>query len=314
MSLHNTAIEPAHVLIQFLVCIPLIYVMALQMKEWLCLNCQMHRAPGAPSIQLQQHANKVPPPASPQQKAKSLVGKPEERTTQVETKKSISTPSKQQSIAPTPKVEPSKKEPGFFGFGGARSRSPSPQPAVSAVSGKVLGVGSSLFSTASNLISSAVHDEPTTPPTPRKGSVTSHTSVKTTPGTPPTSQKQSVEPEKYQTKDTKTQAEEEKTPAAKKHQNKLNEKQVKMTKVTDEYPKMEETAKHQNLACPLCKIALNVGSTETPNYNTCTGCKDIVCNRCGFNPIPHQTEVRYLSVYFQSLHKLINSTFYTFPI
>ncbi|MCJ8733170.1 hypothetical protein PDJAM_G00220090 [Pangasius djambal] len=262
-----------------------------EVKEWLCLNCQMQRAPDASSIQPQQQASKVPPPASPQQKVKSLAGNPEDRPTQVEAKKSIPTSAKQQSTAPTPKAEPSKKESGFFGFGGARSRSPSPQPAVSAVSGKVLGFGSSLFSTASNLISSAVHDEPTTPPTPRKGSATSLTSVKTRPATPPSSQKESVEPEKHHIKETKTAAKEEKPPVAKKHENKLNEKQVKMTKVTDESPKVEETSKRQNVACPLCKIALNVGLNEAPNYNTCTECKDTVCNLCGFNPIPHQTEV-----------------------
>lgn len=269
--------------------------MALQVKEWLCLNCQMQRAPGAPT-QPQQEVSKVPPPASPQQNVKSLAGKPEDRPTQVETKKLISTPSKQQSTAPTPKAEPSKKESGFFGFGGARSRSPSPQPAVSAVSGKVLGFGSSLFSSASNLISSAVHDEPTTPPTPRKGSATSQTLVTSTSTSLPSSQKGSVEPKKHHTKETNAPAKEEKPPAAKQQENKLNEKQVNMTMLTDESPKVEETSKHQNVACPLCKIALNIGSSEVPNYSTCTECKETVCNLCGFNPIPHQTEVIYLPI------------------
>lgn len=267
------------------------------MKEWLCLNCQMQRAPGAPSTQPQHQANNVLPPASPQQKMKSLAGRPEDRLTQVETKKSISTPQKQQSTAPTPKAETSKKESGFFGFGGARSRSPSPQPAVSAVSGKVLGFGSSLFSTASNLISSAVQDEPTTPSTPCKGSATTQTSVKTTSATPTSSQKKSVDPDtKHHTKETNTPAKQEKPPAAKKPEHKVIEKQVNMTKVTAESPKVEETSKHQNAPCPLCKITLNVGSTEAPNYNTCTECKNIVCNLCGFNPTPHQTEVGYLSI------------------
>lgn len=271
--------------------------MILQVKEWLCLNCQMQRAPGAPSTPPQQQANKVPPP-SPQQKVESLVGKPEDKLTQEQTKKSITTPTKQQqSTTPTPKAEPSKKESGFFGFGGARSRSPSPQPAVSAVSGKVLGFGSSLFSTASNLISSAVHDEPTTPPTSRKGSATSQTSVKTTPATPP-SKKESSEKEKHQTKENITPAKEEQHPASKKKENKVNEKEVNMAKVPDEAPGLEETSKHQNVACPLCKIALNIRSNETPNYSTCTECKDTVCNLCGFNPIPHQTKVGNLPICF----------------
>lgn len=267
---------------------------ALQVKEWLCLNCQIQRAPGAPSTQPQEQANKVPPLASPQQKAKSPAGK--ERPTQVETKTPISTPAKQQSTAPTPKADSSKKESGFFGFGGARSRSPSPQPAVSAVSGKVLGFGSSLFSKASNLLPSAVQDEPT-PQTPRKGSATSQTSVKSIPTTPTSSQKEPVETEKHQTKETKTSVTKEEPPVAKKDEKKLNEKQPEMTKAMAESPKVtQKSFKHQNIACPLCKIVLNVGSTEAPNYNTCTECKETVCNLCGFNPIPNQTEVGCLPV------------------
>lgn len=276
--------------------------MALQVKEWLCLNCQMQRVPGAPLTQAQLQADKVPTPASPQQKVKSLAGKPEDKPTPVETNKSISTPAKQQSTPPTPKVDASKKESGFFGFGGARSRSPSPQPAVAAVSGKVLGFGSSLFSTASNLISSTVHDEPTTPPTPRKGSTTSQASVKTTPAIPPSSQKESVEQEKHPTKEPDTAAKVDSKPsAAKKQENKLSEKEVKMTKLKDGNSKIEDISKHQDVACPLCKIVLNVGSNEAPNYNTCTECKNTVCNLCGFNPTPHQTEVIYLSIWISSI-------------
>ncbi|KAJ1164509.1 hypothetical protein NDU88_004946 [Pleurodeles waltl] len=44
--------------------------------------------------------------------------------------------------------------------------------------------------------------------------------------------------------------------------------------------------------CPICKIELNVGSTDVPNFNTCTECRNIVCNLCGFNPTPHLTEVK----------------------
>ncbi|KAM8929929.1 protein bassoon isoform 4-T4 [Pelodytes ibericus] len=42
--------------------------------------------------------------------------------------------------------------------------------------------------------------------------------------------------------------------------------------------------------CPLCKTELNVGSSEPPNYNSCTSCKKQVCNMCGFNPTPHLVE------------------------
>ncbi|XP_059510791.1 protein piccolo, partial [Stegostoma tigrinum] len=45
-------------------------------------------------------------------------------------------------------------------------------------------------------------------------------------------------------------------------------------------------------SCPLCKTDLNIGSEDPPNFNTCTECKVVVCNLCGFNPMPHLTEVQ----------------------
>lgn len=45
-------------------------------------------------------------------------------------------------------------------------------------------------------------------------------------------------------------------------------------------------------SCPLCNVALNIGSADTPNYSLCTKCKKKVCNLCGFNPTPHLGEVR----------------------
>ncbi|XP_067383039.1 protein bassoon [Channa argus] len=42
--------------------------------------------------------------------------------------------------------------------------------------------------------------------------------------------------------------------------------------------------------CPLCKTELNIGSSDPPNYNTCTQCRSQVCNLCGFNPTPHLVE------------------------
>ncbi|XP_029471773.1 protein piccolo-like [Rhinatrema bivittatum] len=43
--------------------------------------------------------------------------------------------------------------------------------------------------------------------------------------------------------------------------------------------------------CPLCKTELNIGCKDPPNFNTCTECRSIVCNLCGFNPTPHLIEV-----------------------
>lgn len=180
-----------------------------------------------------------------------------------------------------PASKPSESTPGKrFGFGGltetARSRSPSPQT-VSAVSGKVLGFGSSIFSSASNLISSAVQDEPSiTPPTSRKGSAVSQTTFKTT---PPTSRKGStVAP------DSKVSSVGEIKPQAAHGEGKPEIKPVTA-------PQLPQ--KPVQKSCPLCKVELNLGSKDAKNLNMCTECKVTVCSQCGFNPMPHQTEVRY---------------------
>ncbi|CAG01772.1 unnamed protein product, partial [Tetraodon nigroviridis] len=47
--------------------------------------------------------------------------------------------------------------------------------------------------------------------------------------------------------------------------------------------------------CPLCKTELNIGSSEPPNYNSCTQCQSQVCNLCGFNPTPHLVELQFSS-------------------
>lgn len=44
--------------------------------------------------------------------------------------------------------------------------------------------------------------------------------------------------------------------------------------------------------CPVCKTADLMGTgDDKPNSNTCTQCRSMVCNQCGFNPNPHLTEV-----------------------
>lgn len=55
-----------------------------------------------------------------------------------------------------------------------------------------------------------------------------------------------------------------------------------------------KTTPKEKATCPLCQAELNVGSKGPANYNTCTTCKLQVCNLCGFNPTPHLVEVRHL--------------------
>lgn len=251
-----------------------------QVSEWLCLSCQMQQAPRPPLAKSQSEVNKVTSPAkkketpaaaAPQKnpglpvnakdEKPSEIGEPVDKPITSESQKSTA-PSTQLSPAksePLQKAEPPKEESSLFGFSFSsnRSRPPSPQPDISAVSGKVRGFGSSFLSSASNLISSAVQHEPsTTPPTSR---TTSQTSVKMTP-TPSTSHKVQVE-----------QIEPE-------------------TKLEVQLPKADTPLSESPGACPICKADLK---KDPPNYTTCTECQKTVCNLCGFNPEPQETKVRH---------------------
>lgn len=186
----------------------------------------------------------------------------------------------------------------LFGFAGltetARSRSPSPQ-SMTNVSGKFLGFGSTIISSASNLISSAVQDE-SSPPISRKGSTVSQSS------TPPTSRKGSIaptgEPKSPISKTLRDKPIEKKTekPYVTKAKSTVTEKQDSMPESVTVLPKSPSETSQPT--CPLCKVELNVGSEELSNYNTCTECKDMVCNLCGFNPMPHLDEVSHFSSLF----------------
>lgn len=278
-----------------------------QSKEWLCLNCQTQRAlrgmepPGPPKLETTEQPNKSPvtqPLASPsiQKKGASELDKlvkktdPPQKSQDQQSKAPNGTlpiqKAQQQEKEAKSEVpaKTAKEESGFFGFGGVRSRSPSPQPAMSAVSGKVLGFGSSFFSSASNLISSAVQDETsTTPPTSRKASTVSQSS------TPPTSRKSPPVPQTTNTGDIKQ-------PTAQKQDTKISESphldsrsSVKVKPDQSLSAKVDKTPLPLPKTCPLCKAGI---TSDPPNFSTCTDCKNIVCNQCGFNPIPLQKEVR----------------------
>ncbi|XP_039530693.1 protein bassoon isoform X2 [Pimephales promelas] len=55
-------------------------------------------------------------------------------------------------------------------------------------------------------------------------------------------------------------------------------------------PPAQPVLQKPDVTCPLCKTAFNVGTTEPPNYRSCTQCHTEVCNLCGFNPTPHLLE------------------------
>lgn len=169
---------------------------------------------------------------------------------------------------------------GFFGFGGPKSQPDAAKPSET-VSGKMFGFGSSIFSSASTLITSAVQDQSkTTPPVSPK---MSHAKEKSPAAQTVDQQKKTVPPQ--QTKPSSSE-------------------QVKVDTAPSEHPIApavpHKTDKPGQSTCPLCKTELNMGSKDLPNYNTCTECKNTVCNQCGFNLMPNETGVRLkkTNIYF----------------
>lgn len=277
-------------------------------KEWLCLNCQVKRAAGAVEPQkdtssllkqttpVELTQQKTSAPGSPQRKgstpaaqlAKAEAAKEPDGHKQASPAPGQKTPQESRKTGPQKQPDQTsqtaqkqrnasaatqQESGGFFGFGGPKSQTDAAKPAES-VTGKMFGFGSSIFSSASSLISSAVQDEPKT--------------------TPPLSPKMSA-------------AKDSKSPTAKKPEQEKKPEQPQQAKVTPSVqPKADKTpselpkqasaspaiSKAGQSTCPLCKLELNVGSKDPPNYNTCTECNNIVCNQCGFNPMLNVKEVR----------------------
>nr|XP_029490935.1 protein piccolo-like [Oncorhynchus nerka] len=309
-----------------------------EMKEWLCLNCQMQRALGGieppEPLMMKLYPNKVfapqtvtvtpiaaqkdiatpaasvktdsPIPSSPQRKpvppaadiskaeatkaaGTQMPASPAQMASQANRRASEpqkppqqpSQPGRRQSSAiPDTQQHPKQESGGFFGFGGTKSQS-TPSKAEESVSGKMFGFGSSIFSSASTLITSAVQDEPhTTPPgSPKVSAPASHKLPPAKETKPPATER--AEESKAE------QPQQAKVPPS---------VQAKVDQPSSGPPKgvvsSQPALKAGQSTCPLCKVDLNIDSKDPPNYNTCTECKNTVCNLCGFNPMPHVTEVK----------------------
>lgn len=267
------------------------------MKEWLCLTCQMQRAlkeakpPEVTTIKSPLSSNPlkkdIPSTAEPEHKVSPAQQSPQKKLSVTaepgkteaaakqdgEKQHSAASPQKKPQESqkgnlkegPNPKPQAGRKESiasastaqpetgGLFGFGASKTQ-PSAEKSES-VTGKMFGFGSSIFGSASALITSAVQDQPKT--------------------TPPVSPKMSP-------------AKEIKSPAAPKPSTAKD----KVEKVPTELPTAAVSQTAVNTAsCPLCKAELNMGTNSPSNYSTCTSCKNIVCNQCGFNPMPNESNV-----------------------
>ncbi|XP_012505572.1 PREDICTED: protein piccolo-like [Propithecus coquereli] len=192
---------------------------------------------------------------------------------------------------------------------GSITDAPKSQPTTpqETVTGKLFGFGASIFSQASNLIATAgqpgPHSQsgpgaPTKQVPPPSQPPTSQGPPKSTGQAPPPPAKtapvkketkapvaEKLEPKAEQVTVVKRTETEKKPPPIKDSKPSTAEPQKAVLP-----PKPEKTPKPESV-CPLCKTELNISSKDPPNFNTCTECKNRVCNLCGFNPTPHLTEV-----------------------
>lgn len=163
----------------------------------------------------------------------------------------------------------------FSGFSGLTETPKSPvatSQATEGASGKMFGFGSSILSSATNLITG---EEPKSPPESSPDSPID-SGAKSPPGSPPDSESPPDTPPVYSKEPTSPK------PGS-------TDGKALADKPASEAAKTDEPQITSN--CPLCKVELNLGSGGVPNYSTCTECQKTVCNLCGFNPTPHLSEV-----------------------
>ncbi|XP_030004904.1 protein piccolo isoform X4 [Sphaeramia orbicularis] len=170
----------------------------------------------------------------------------------------------------------------FGGFGGLTESTKSPASAS-----QMFSFGSSLLSSATNLVTGeddkAADTPPGSPPDSEadSGPGSPPDSPFSAPGSPPDSESAPDTPPAKSKKPPRSISVEQEEKAA----------EAKPT------PASTCTVKE---SCPLCKVELNVGSADTPNYSLCTECKKTVCNLCGFNPTPHLGEKEWLCLNCQT--------------
>lgn len=291
-----------------------------QMKEWLCLNCQVQRAlgasepPGTPVMNLRASPNKSPvcpdalktktmvqqntvakestPSGSTQQKSEKPAEKsanaedkkrPEsqERETPEAGQKSIEQDHKKGQHKPPDQTSQTDKKKGItstkeenempFKSGASKAQPDASKPAES-LGGKMFGFGSSMFSTASNFITTAVQDE-------------SKAMAPVSPKSPITKGTKLINGQKHDSEKKPEQGQQTKSSPM---------MQAKVEKGPPEHVKDSVNSDSQKVSqstCPLCKTELNIVSKDPPNYNKCTECKTTVCNQCGFTPMPNVSEV-----------------------
>ncbi|XP_032545393.1 protein piccolo isoform X2 [Chiroxiphia lanceolata] len=216
---------------------------------------------------------------------------------------------------PVPAQQPPQKTPEqsrrfSLNLGGITD-APKPQPTTpqETVTGKLFGFGASIFSQASNLISTAGQPGSQTSAPPAPAPAAKQPQAPPQPPAPQAAPKEAGQaqplpkavPAKKEAKPLTTEKPEpSKTDGVLTTKGSDLEKKPGLAK--DSKPQAAEAKKpglsepekasQPEVSCPLCKTGLNIGSKDPPNFNTCTECKKVVCNLCGFNPMPHIAEVQ----------------------
>ncbi|XP_058841853.1 protein piccolo-like isoform X5 [Acipenser ruthenus] len=189
---------------------------------------------------------------------------------------------------------------------------PKPQPTTpqETVTGKLFGFGSSFFSQASNLINMAdkpaeqpapvAKQQPPSQPVTRQQPPKEASSAQSSPKLPPA--KKETQPPVAQKPEQPVVG---KAPASGQEKKSVSEKEVKPpVEATKTMAGSSAPPAPPKSNCPLCKVELNIGSKDPPNFTTCTECKNVVCNLCGFNPMPHLTEKEWLCLNCQTQRAL----------
>lgn len=227
-----------------------------------------------------------------------IVQKSADKPDEVKPKQTLIKESNLESLLPEstpPAPQPTNQESGgFFSSSNPKSQLATSKTAE-AVTGKMLGFGSSLFSSASTLITSAVQESRTTPPNSRKMSAPAQISNKVSGSEiasmsgPPVSSKTMLTKETKPPTSQKLQKEKEQDTPPQAEITTLA--QTSNDRGLSDPGRPEVTSEVGKSTCPLCKADLNLSSRDPANCSTCTECKTLVCSKCGFSPMPSVKEV-----------------------
>uniref|UniRef100_A0A7N8WVC4 Bassoon presynaptic cytomatrix protein a n=1 Tax=Mastacembelus armatus TaxID=205130 RepID=A0A7N8WVC4_9TELE len=276
-----------------------------EVQEWLCLNCQMQRALGidmtTPRSKSQQQIH------SPSHQAKPIV-QPQHQGPRIPHPGAVPLPGMTKAPSQpdlgrgSPMHQPmARHQDQTRSAGSSPAHRPQSQAPPSAQDGltKLFGFGASLLNQASTLINVDPLPTTSTQPSPARSKVVFSNATpdnrqqQGATGTKPFGMGGPHAPTQMGGTHAPTQMGGPYPPSqmgGPHHQTPAHLQKVPQKQEPEAAPVPAPQPVEPKVNCPLCKTELNIGSSETPNYNTCTQCHSEVCNLCGFNPTPHLVE------------------------